>query len=111
MNREQFSLFRRRADRRDERGVALIMVLGILSLLLIMAMAFAFTAQNARLISSVHADIVASRVLADSGLARATGFIQTLGDSALSGANANPGAHFYGETTSTNSFYNRPYTA
>ncbi|MBT7302270.1 MAG: hypothetical protein HN849_22265, partial [Victivallales bacterium] len=53
-----------------EQGVALMMTLGILSLILILAMSFAFTARTNRMLSQTNADMTRSRLLAKSALER-----------------------------------------
>ncbi len=53
-----------------ERGSALLMTLGILSLALIMAMSFAFSARTTRQIAKVNSDQVKARLFAESGLER-----------------------------------------
>ncbi len=62
---------------RREKGVALILALSILSLLLILAMSFAFTARTDKAASANYAHSVKSRLLAESGLSRVIGFVQT----------------------------------
>lgn len=57
-------------NRKQERGSALLMTLGILSLLLIMAMAFAFTARTERQVARSNSDLVRARMLANSALER-----------------------------------------
>ena len=52
----------------DERGSALLLTLGILSLALIVAMAFAFSARLNRQIAKVNADQTKARLLAESTL-------------------------------------------
>ncbi len=56
-----------------EKGSALLLTLGILSLVLILAMSFAFTARTNRQVSKVNADQVKAKLLAESGLARIMG--------------------------------------
>ena len=56
-----------------EKGSALLLTLGILSLVLILAMSFAFTARTNRQVSKVNADQVKAKLLAESGLARILG--------------------------------------
>ena len=55
----------------DQRGVALLLTLGVLSLLLILGMSFAIMARNDRAAASVYSDLTKARLLADSGLERA----------------------------------------
>lgn len=55
---------------KKQRGSALLLTLGILSLVLIMAMSFAFTARTNRHVARVNADQVKARLLAESGWQR-----------------------------------------
>jgi len=55
----------------NQRGSALLLTLGILSLVLILAMSFAFTARTNRQVAKVNADQVKARLLAESGWQRA----------------------------------------
>lgn len=52
----------------NERGSALLLTLGILSLVLLLGMAFAFTARSNRQLAKINADNVQSRLVAESGL-------------------------------------------
>lgn len=63
------------APQSNERGVALLLTLGVLSLLLILAMSFAFTARTDLLASQVNADMVKARLLCESGLERVLGLL------------------------------------
>lgn len=63
-----------------ERGVALLLTLGVLSLLLILAMSFAFTARTERAASVINADLVRARLLCESGLARAVAYLRNAYD-------------------------------
>ena len=54
----------------NQRGSALLLTLGILSLVLILAMSFAFTARTNRQVAKVNADQVKARLLAESALER-----------------------------------------
>lgn len=58
------------SERAREQGVALLMTLGVLSLILILAMSFSFTARSDRQLSRNNADLTRSRLLARSGLNR-----------------------------------------
>jgi len=51
-----------------QRGSALILVLGILSLVLVMGMAFAFTARTNRQVAQINADIIKTRLQNESAL-------------------------------------------
>lgn len=67
---------KRLKDMARQRGVALMMTLGILALLLIMAMSFAYTARTERLAAGVNTDLIRARLLAESGLERAIAFMR-----------------------------------
>lgn len=54
----------------NQRGSALLLTLGVLSLALILAMAFAFSSRSSRLIAKVNADMIKAKLLAQSGLTR-----------------------------------------
>ncbi len=56
----------------NQRGSALLLTLGVLSLALILAMAFAFSSRSSRLIAKVNADMIKAKLLAQSGLTRLT---------------------------------------
>ena len=57
-------------DNANQRGSALLLTLGVLSLALILAMAFAFSSRSSRLIAKVNADMIKAKLLAQSGLTR-----------------------------------------
>ena len=59
-----------------ERGVALLLTLGILSLLLVLAMGFAFSSRTNLMASQVNADMTGARLLCESGLERALAYIK-----------------------------------
>jgi hypothetical protein len=63
--------------RKRERGIALLLTLGVLSLLLILAMSFAFNARTERMASAINADFIRARLLCESGLARALAYVRT----------------------------------
>ena len=77
-------------DRHRERGVALILTLGIIGMLLLIAMAFAFSSRTENAAASVNTDMVRARLLAESGLERAIGALRQ-----ASSADVYPGASFY----------------
>jgi len=54
----------------NQRGSALLLTLGILSLALILAMSFAFSARTNRQVAMVNADQIKARLLAESGWQR-----------------------------------------
>lgn len=60
------------------RGVALILTLGILSLLLLMAMSFAFDARTGRQVAVNNASLTLARLLLNSGIQRGVSVIRTL---------------------------------
>ncbi|MBN2450508.1 MAG: hypothetical protein JXR77_08960 [Lentisphaeria bacterium] len=55
---------------RSQRGVALMMTLGVLALLLIMAMSFAYTSKTDRMAAGINADLLQARLMCESGLSR-----------------------------------------
>ena len=54
----------------NQRGSALLLTLGVLSLALILSMAFAFSSRTSRTIAKVNADMIKAKLLAQSGLTR-----------------------------------------
>ena len=78
------------AHKSSQSGVALLLTLGLLSLVLVMAMSFAFTARIERMAASTDASVVRARLMAESGLERAVGFLRQ----EFSG-DLYPGASFY----------------
>ena len=66
----------RRKDNKDERGSALVLTLGILSLVLIMGMSFAFSSRTSRQVAKVNADQVKANLHGESGLDYALGVMQ-----------------------------------
>ncbi|MCQ2396395.1 MAG: hypothetical protein MJ106_01705 [Lentisphaeria bacterium] len=50
----------------DERGSAILMVLGILSIVLILAMVFAVTSRNAQIVADAKADQTQAQLLSES---------------------------------------------
>ena len=63
----------RKKDNKDERGSALVLTLGILSLVLIMGMSFAFSSRTSRQVAKVNADQVKANLHGESGLDYALG--------------------------------------
>jgi hypothetical protein len=59
-----------------EKGVAILLTLGVLSLTLVLVLSFAMTSTIDRKAAMNYADQVRARMLAESGLARAVGFLQ-----------------------------------
>ena len=66
----------RKKDNKDERGSALVLTLGILSLVLIMGMSFAFSSRTSRQVAKVNADQVKANLHGESGLDYALGVMQ-----------------------------------
>ena len=64
------------ARRHREKGVAILLTLGVLSLTLVLVLSFAMTSTIDRRAAMNYADQVRARMLAESGLARAVGFLQ-----------------------------------
>ena len=64
------------ARRHREKGVAILLTLGVLSLTLVLVLSFAMTSTIARKAAMNYADQVRARMLAEAGLARAGGFLQ-----------------------------------
>ena len=56
----------------NERGSAILMVLGLLSLLLVMALIFAVTSRNAQIVADANADQTQAKLVSQSALTRAT---------------------------------------
>ena len=57
-------------DRQNERGSALLLVLGILSLVLIMGMSFVFTARTERQVAQANSSQMSAKLIAQSALNR-----------------------------------------
>ena len=66
----------KRKDKKNERGSALVLTLGILSLVLIMGMSFAFSSRTSRQVAKVNADQVKANLHGESGLDYALGVMQ-----------------------------------
>jgi len=64
---------------KHQRGSALILVLGILSLVLVMGMAFAFTARTNRQVAKVNADAIRTRLQGESALNAVLALMQSSG--------------------------------
>lgn len=62
----------------NESGIALVIVLGFLSILTIMAMGFAISMRTERLVSEAHSGSVSARQFSSSALARALGDIDVV---------------------------------
>ncbi len=60
----------KKTGKRDEKGSALLLTLGILSLALILGMSFAFSARTSRQVAKVNADQVKAKLLAESCMER-----------------------------------------
>ena len=65
-----------RPNRKRERGIALLLTLGILSLLLVLAMGFAYNSRTNLIASEINADMVRARLLCESGLERALAYVR-----------------------------------
>ena len=74
-----------RKQRTEERGIALLLTLGVLSLLMIMTITFAFTSRIDLLASEVNADMVKARLLCESGLDRVTAMLRYSFDGSATG--------------------------
>ncbi len=61
---------------KDERGSALVLTLGVLSLVLIMGMSFAFSSRTSRQVAKVNADQVKANLHSESGLDYALGVME-----------------------------------
>jgi len=66
----------RASDAHGQRGAALLIVLSLLTVLLLLAMAFSYTSVMDRMTSEANADLVGARVLAESGIERVMGFLR-----------------------------------
>jgi hypothetical protein len=78
------------ARRHREKGVAILLTLGVLSLTLVLVLSFAMTSTIDRKAAMNYANQVRARMLAESGLARAIGFLrEEMGD------DLNSFDHFY----------------
>lgn len=60
----------KRTNTKKQRGSALLLTLGILSMALVMAMCFAFTARTSLQVAQVNSDITKARLMAECGLQR-----------------------------------------
>ena len=60
----------------EERGIALIITLGILSILIVVALAFVSSARTSRKAASTHASVTKARLIAESALEKITGLIK-----------------------------------
>ncbi len=81
---------------KNDKGIALVLTMGILSLMLLMAMTFAAVTKNSHSIASIYDDMTRARLLAESGMARCLGYMRAkeksgqLINTFYSGQNANP---------------------
>ena len=57
-------------DRQNERGSALLLVLGILSLVMVMGMSFVFTARTERHVAQANSSQMSAKLIAQSALNR-----------------------------------------
>jgi len=65
-----------REKKDGEKGIALIVTLGILSILIVVALAFAASARTSRKAAATHASVTAARLIAESALEKVTGLIR-----------------------------------
>jgi hypothetical protein len=93
-------MFKPRLGTDSKNGVALIMVLGVLSLMLILALSFAIVMSTERLAAGNYADTVRARQLTHVGLGRA------LNDLTNMLGNGLPGGKVYPDWSVTSSFMN-----
>ena len=92
------------APKRSRRGIALLLTLGIVALLLIIAMGFAFSARQESQYARVNADYAQANLLAQSGVQRIMGMLAR----ELGGApDFYPREKFYEETTTTDNWFRR----
>jgi len=85
-------------NRAGQRGVALLLTLGVLALLMVLAMSFAYQARTQRMVASVNADTQRARLLCESTFERALGYIKNT----YTGATA---ADMYPGTKSSSLFF------
>jgi hypothetical protein len=76
-----FQLLPRAVKRHREKGVAILLTLGILSLTLVLALSFATTSMVDRKSALNYADLVRARMIAQSGVSRVIGLLEeSMGD-------------------------------
>ncbi|MEA2011920.1 MAG: hypothetical protein U9O87_02370, partial [Verrucomicrobiota bacterium] len=76
MKKNMKKWFNHNLPTKRDKGIALMMTLGVLALLWILAMTFAYTSRIERMAASVNLDIGSSRLLAESGLNRIIGILE-----------------------------------
>ena len=64
------------AEKREERGMAIILTLGVLSMLLVIALAFASNARTDRKAAAANASLTQAKLLAESAVERVLGINQ-----------------------------------
>ena len=90
-NKEKKSIYRQKSvNKKEERGIALIMTLGILSMLLVLALAFASNARTTRKIASSNANITQARLIAEAGLDRVLAIAKITGNNPAGTTSVNP---------------------
>ncbi len=62
----------------DEKGIALILTIGILTLMLLMALTFAAVTKNSHSVAAIYDDMTRARLLAESGMARCLGYMKAM---------------------------------
>jgi len=62
--------------RDEEKGIALIITLGILAILIVVALAFVASARTSRKAAATHASVTGARLIAESALEKITGLIR-----------------------------------
>jgi len=60
----------------EEKGIALIITLGILAILIVVALAFVASARTSRKAAATHASVTGARLIAESALEKITGLIR-----------------------------------
>ncbi len=98
---------------KNEHGVALLMTLGILALLMVMALSFAFAAMNSQKSVDIAQDIVKSRLQAESGFKQAFALLTENFPDPNVAANIFPATktmdYVFGPTTQTSDWDDRVY--
>lgn len=86
---------------RGQRGIALLLTLGVLSLLLVLAMSFAYSTRTERAAAGNNADLVKARLLAESGMERAMALLRFASTATSSPVAISTEAALYPGTNST----------
>ncbi len=95
--------------RKSEEGVALLLTLGVLALLMVLAITFAFTARIDREAASVNTDITKAKMLAETAMDRALAYLSYTykGDDLA----ANPGDIYPATSTAADNLFGTSATA